>query len=1766
MKRYQINKFAAICLSASMALGNVSVVNAEQFVTLPGIIGSTESEQIENEEVASEEVVEDATEEITDGTTEEIVVEQPETITPVVPVLPVSPMLPNNDLIDVSDIIEQREEDAADAAKGKPNTLIGSMPKALTDGFTQGYFGSTSILGDFKEIDGGVELSAQKGKISGSADQYNYYYIEKSDADSYSLSVDMKVTGIYTAQGDLSNQSVAGIMFRDDINANASAMASTGIRVTATGATSFNPSNILRKPGTTSLTYDTNTGISGSIGDDVTYKLKLDKFGDVYKLSVNDHVTYFDSSTLYTTAGDTSYIGIFAARSLTAQFTNMEFTEYSNEAVLEVITPSKTNYIQEFDTSFDDTGFVVKYDGRVLDSSEYIMSGFDVSTVGTKTVTVSYGAKTATFDIEVVAPELTKLDIIYSPVKDVYYKDQALDLTGLTLKRTYNNNDSYTRTSKYSDADFNTLFTVSDLDTTVGGTQTVTITPVENPEVTASFDVSVLLYELTGLQITAPAKTTYYVGDGTDGVVDLDTKGMVIKSVYSLDTASAQAASLHKGLRAIQTKTERIELNDADLVIGKVATVDPTTAQEVPVTYKTVSGVVKVDVVAVAPQSVAISTLPKTTYNKGEAFNAEGIVVTATNNNGTTFVVDSANYTVDASAVKADEAGTYVVNVNVSSPIEKQLTFNATYREVFVPAWNSVFFGQSTTLTGIAADGSKKNDVIVTGDLNEGGSVQVKSIEGAGKVTGAQDGIAYYYFELDPSKDNFVVEADVKVNKYSKDVSGTTMKHDGQESFGIMARDAINTNGDSATFASNIAAVGGYSGSTTANNGIQGFIRTGVNPSDSEAVIAMEVKRLTNERGYQMVGQTYKLKLEKDNTGFLMSVNGGTPERIYADSDLMAQLYGDKMYVGFYAAREADIEVSNVNVSVTDQASDAPQIVKPVNPVTPAIPFTSLNKFGGASYDLAFTPNVNGVVKVKQGATILADEFEVKQGVEVKLPTTLSVGDNNFSLEFWPDSTQNITSQAKITSYFTVNHKVLGSDGKVYVSNTGVSTNDGTSANPVNIQTALDYASAGQTIYLAGGTYNLTTALVAPKGVNGTADAPIVVRPLSENGSPIVFDFGSVGDGVRVNGDYWHFYKINCTGTRGNSNGIVLTGNHNILESSNAYKNGNTGIQISALSGNASRDIWPTYNTVINCTSYENADPSNNNADGFAAKITVGKGNQFIGCIARDNADDGWDLYSKTESGPIEAVTLINCVAYNNGYINGVATGGDMNGFKLGGEGQPVTHTIIKSLAFNNGANGFDSNSNPSVVAMNNVSYNNAKANANFTTYGNITPKFDIDNFISYYTADYENKSKDNYASYQEPLTDIFNETTYYSDGAVTANSKGDVFVDDLFPMLEVPTTIERTEDVFGSTQANIEFGNLWTQVDKFFAGELVTDRQKLESLLEKAKKLALSNDYTDESKENLVAVITDIEGRTLETPEDVLDAIADLQEAIKALVVVVDDSEDNNSNSSSNNGKGNVVESGKDKTVISNPNSRVTITLPNKETNSKAIVEFKVGKVDEKHAKSAIEHSKSNEALLKNTATEIKVTEGKDEVKKFDFDISLTFDLSKIEIPANEKANLVAVRFNPDGTMSFLGGKYDEKNGVFNSATKNIDGTFAVIVADFTMYNQIELKIGSTDMLANSESGTLEAAPVIVEDTTYVPIRFVSENLGADVSYDAVTKTASIELDGKTVEFTTGKAEDNKAPFIVNGRMLVPVRYVSENLGANVIWSEEDKSIQITK
>ncbi|ACU57585.1 InlB B-repeat-containing protein [Chitinophaga pinensis] len=290
----------------------------------------------------------------------------------------------------------------------------------------------------------------------------------------------------------------------------------------------------------------------------------------------------------------------------------------------------------------------------------------------------------------------------------------------------------------------------------------------------------------------------------------------------------------------------------------------------------------------------------------------------------------------------------------------------------------------------------------------------------------------------------------------------------------------------------------------------------------------------------------------------------------------------------------------------------------------------------------------------------------------------------------------------------------------LYVAPGGSASNPGTSINaPTTLANALATIPAGGTIYLRGGTYSLSASVIIPATNNGTASANKNVVAYSTEVPVLNFSAQAIADanrGLVLDGDYWHFTGITITGA--GDNGMLLAGNNNIIEKCIFSKNHDSGLQLSRyVTSNTTIGSWPSNNLILNCEAFDNQDPDNEDADGFAAKLTCGTGNVFRGCISHHNIDDGWDLYAKDDTGPIGPVTIDNCVAYSNGTLSTGSTSGngDKNGFKLGGSGIAVNHIIRRSVAFNNGHHGFTDNNNPgNIEVTNNTSYNNAESNFNF--------------------------------------------------------------------------------------------------------------------------------------------------------------------------------------------------------------------------------------------------------------------------------------------------------------------------------------------------------------------------------------------------------------------------------------------------------------------
>ena len=298
-----------------------------------------------------------------------------------------------------------------------------------------------------------------------------------------------------------------------------------------------------------------------------------------------------------------------------------------------------------------------------------------------------------------------------------------------------------------------------------------------------------------------------------------------------------------------------------------------------------------------------------------------------------------------------------------------------------------------------------------------------------------------------------------------------------------------------------------------------------------------------------------------------------------------------------------------------------------------------------------------------------------------------------------------------------------------YVAPNGSDTGSGTQEAPfATLQRAQQQVTPGDTVFMRGGTYHLSEALIA-----GREGIYACVTLLEKSGAPgkrinywaypgeqPVFDLSQVKPAglrvtaFRVNGSWLHLRGIEVVGvqvtikTHTQSICFDNQGSDNLYEQLSAHDGMAIGFWIGAGANNL----------VMNCDAFRNYDSVSEsgrggNTDGFGYHGRKGSvNNVFRGCRAWFNSDDGYDFINSGEACRIE-----NCWSFYNGFSPDFKSLGDGNGFKSGGEagrrvGQlpdPIPrHVVAGSLAVRNKANGFYANHHPGGIEwLNNTAYKN---------------------------------------------------------------------------------------------------------------------------------------------------------------------------------------------------------------------------------------------------------------------------------------------------------------------------------------------------------------------------------------------------------------------------------------------------------------------------
>jgi hypothetical protein len=121
----------------------------------------------------------------------------------------------------------------------------------------------------------------------------------------------------------------------------------------------------------------------------------------------------------------------------------------------------------------------------------------------------------------------------------------------------------------------------------------------------------------------------------------------------------------------------------------------------------------------------------------------------------------------------------------------------------------------------------------------------------------------------------------------------------------------------------------------------------------------------------------------------------------------------------------------------------------------------------------------------------------------------------------------------------------------------------------------------------------------------------------------------------------------------------------------------------------------------------------------------------------------------------------------------------------------------------------------------------------------------------------------------------------------------------------------------------------------------------------------------------------------------------------------------------------------------------------------------------------------------------------------------------------------------------------------------------------------QVELRVDSNLAYVDGVLQVLDASPTSINGVTMVPLRFVADYLGATTAYDTVTSSVTVKLGTKEIILWVDSAmakvngafvSMNAETVNINNRLMIPVRFVSENLGAQVSWDGTTQLITIVK
>ncbi len=176
------------------------------------------------------------------------------------------------------------------------------------------------------------------------------------------------------------------------------------------------------------------------------------------------------------------------------------------------------------------------------------------------------------------------------------------------------------------------------------------------------------------------------------------------------------------------------------------------------------------------------------------------------------------------------------------------------------------------------------------------------------------------------------------------------------------------------------------------------------------------------------------------------------------------------------------------------------------------------------------------------------------------------------------------------------------------------------------------------------------------------------------------------------------------------------------------------------------------------------------------------------------------------------------------------------------------------------------------------------------------------------------------------------------------------------------------------------------------------------------------------------------------------------------------------------------------------------------------------------------------------------------------------TYDASNLKDLKNKGIGKLSLTSNKVGNVAvqvIVKAEYASTNNEVANQIKYYTGTQIFAVGNGSVGDVVVMSIGSNEIVINDAKATIDAAPIVENNRTFVPFRALAEAFGATVAYDETTQSVTAELNGVTVVMTIGSATytvngvektADVAPFINGSRTMVPVRFAAEAFGIKVI------------